>query len=114
MLGQAFAVNPWRPETWSYRAVLAHLRGDTNEENQARETALKYWPTNPKVDHLIGKKLSRKYRFAEGSAYKRRALKFDTGFLPAKSSSRRICFASDRKTKAGGSRRKCTSATAMT
>src|SRR5256884_1366190 len=84
MLGQAFAVNPWRPETWSYRAVLSHLRGDTNDEKQARETALKYWPTNPKVDHLIGKKLSQKYRFAEGSAYQRRALKFDGGFLPAK------------------------------
>ena len=26
-------------------------------------------PTNPEVDHLIGRKLSQKYRFAEGSAY---------------------------------------------
>src|SRR2546422_3597047 len=49
------------------RAVLAHLRNDTPEENQAREKGLKFWPTNPRVDHLIGKKLSQKYRFEEGS-----------------------------------------------
>ena len=84
VLDKAFAVNPWQPEAWAYRAVLAHLRNDTNEENQARENALKFWPTNPKVDHLIGRKLSQKYRFAEGSAYQRRALKFEIGFLPAK------------------------------
>jgi len=84
MLGKASAVDPWRPEAWAYRAVLAHLRNDTPEENQAREKGLKFWPINPRVDHLIGKKLSQKYRFEEGSAYQRRALKFDAGFLPAK------------------------------
>ncbi|PYK98694.1 MAG: hypothetical protein DME19_11450 [Verrucomicrobia bacterium] len=84
MLGKASAVDPWRPEAWAYRAVLAHLRNDTPEENQAREKGLKFWPINPRVDHLIGKKLSQKYRFEEGAAYQRRALKFDAGFLPAK------------------------------
>jgi tetratricopeptide (TPR) repeat protein len=78
------AVNPWQPEAWAYRAVLAHLRHDTNSESEAREKAMKFWPTNPRVDHLIGKKLSQKYRFAEGSACQRRALKYDSGFLPAK------------------------------
>ena len=84
MLDQAFAVNSWQPEAWAYRAVLAHLRNETKAEDEAREKALKFWPTNPKVDHLIGKKLSQKYRFTEGSGYQRRALKFDPGFLPAK------------------------------
>src|SRR5438552_7724695 len=84
LLEKAFAVNPSRPEAWAYRAVLAHLRSDSSQENAAREKALKFWATNPNVDHLIGKKLSQKYRFAEGSAYQRRALKFDAGFLPAK------------------------------
>src|SRR5438094_6190580 len=84
MLDQAFAVNSWQTEAWVYRAVLAHLRNETKAEEEAREKALKFWPTNPKVDHLIGKKLSQKYRFTEGSGYQRRALKFDPGFLPAK------------------------------
>ena len=41
-------------------------------------------PTNPEVDHLIGRKLSQKYRFAEGSAYQRQALEFDPDYQPAK------------------------------
>jgi tetratricopeptide (TPR) repeat protein len=36
------------------------------------------------VDYLIGRKLSQKYRFAEGAAYQRQALKFDPEYLPAK------------------------------
>ena len=84
MLDRALEVNPWQPEAWAYRAVMAHLRNDTNGESQARETALKFWKTNPKVDHLIGKKLSQKYRFAEGAAFQRQALKFDLNFLPAR------------------------------
>src|SRR5436190_7149138 len=83
-LERAWSVNPWHPEAWAYRAVLAHLRNDTNIEAEARETALKFWKSNPKVDHLIGKKLSQKYRFAEGSAFQRQALKFDANFLPAR------------------------------
>ena len=83
-LERALAVNPWQPDAWAYRAVLAHLRHDTNGESEAREKAMKFWPTNPRVDHLIGKKLSQKYRFAEGSACQRRALKYDAGYLPAK------------------------------
>ena len=84
MLDRALGVNPWQPEAWAYRAALAHLRNDTNSESEARETGLKFWKTNPKVDHLIGKKLSQKYRFAEGSAFQRQALKFDSKYLPAR------------------------------
>jgi tetratricopeptide (TPR) repeat protein len=84
MLDRALSVNPWQPEAWAYRAALAHLRNDTNGENEAHEMGLKFWKTNPKVDHLIGKKLSQKYRFAEGSAFQRQALKFDAKYLPAR------------------------------
>ena len=84
MLARALRVNPWDPEAWAYRAVLAHLRNDTNDEASARQSALKYWSTNPRVDYLIGKKLSQNYRFLEGSAYQRQALKFNPDFLPAK------------------------------
>src|SRR6185295_16300115 len=37
----------------------------------------------PEVDHIIGRKLSQKYRFAEGSEYQRQAMKFDITYLPA-------------------------------
>jgi tetratricopeptide (TPR) repeat protein len=77
-------INPAHPELWSYRAVLAHLRADAAGETSARARALKTWSSNPAVDHLIGRKLSQKYRFAEGAAYQRRALAFDPEFVPAK------------------------------
>jgi tetratricopeptide (TPR) repeat protein len=83
-LEKALKVNAWHPEAWAYRAVLAHLKNDAEAEKEAREKALKVWDTNPKVDHLIGRKLSQKYRFAEGAAAQRRALRFDSKYLPAK------------------------------
>ena len=77
-------VNPNHPKMWAYRAVIAHLRNEAEEEEKAREAGLKFWETNPVVDHLIGQKLSQKYRFAEGAEYQRRALKFAPDYLPAK------------------------------
>lgn len=78
-------VNPVHPEAWAYRAVLAHLRNDAKAEADARGKALQHWPANPRVDHLIGVKLSRKYRFAEGAARQRQALSMAPEYLPAKS-----------------------------
>ena len=83
-LDKALKVNPWYPEAWAYKAVLAHLKNDAPGEKTARESALKFWDTNPEVDHLIGRKLAQKYRFAEGAAAQRRALRFDSKYLPAK------------------------------
>lgn len=77
------AVNPAQPEAWAQRAVLAHLRGDEAGETLARARALGPWAQNPRVDHLIGAKLSQKYRFAEGAASQRRALAMDPEYLPA-------------------------------
>jgi len=84
LLDRATAVNAWRPEAWAYRTVLAHLNNEAEASINHREKALKFWPTNPKVDYLIGRKLSQKYRFAEGAAFQRQALKFDPEYLPAK------------------------------
>ncbi len=84
LLGRALAVNPRDPRAWAYRAVLAHLRNDPKGEEDARRSALESWPTDPGVDHAIGRELSRKYRFAEGSAYQRKALAFDADYRPAK------------------------------
>ncbi len=84
LLGRVIAVNPWHEEAWSYRAVLAHLANNSEAGDSNRASALKHWPTNPQVDHLIGRKLSQKYRFADGATYQRQALKFDPQHLPAK------------------------------
>jgi tetratricopeptide (TPR) repeat protein len=83
-LKKALDVNPLEARAWAYRAVLAHLRGDKEGEASARRRALAHWPTNPEVDHLIGRKLSQKYRFAEGSALQKAALTLAPEYLPAK------------------------------
>ncbi|MHC4510573.1 MAG: peptidase MA family metallohydrolase, partial [Planctomycetota bacterium] len=84
LLERIIAFNAWHPEAWAYRSVLAHLANDSEAGKEHRDSALKYWPENPKVDYLIGRKLSQKYRFAEGAAYQRQTLKFDPEYLPAK------------------------------
>ena len=63
---------------------LAHLAGDSAGEKQWRDRALSSWSANPAVDHLIGRKLSQDYRFAEGAAYQRRALQFAPDYVPAR------------------------------
>jgi tetratricopeptide (TPR) repeat protein len=83
-LDKVLTVNPHEPDAWAYRAVLADLRNEPAQEKTARDTALTSWKTNPRVDFLIGEKLSQKYRFAEGSSYQRRALSSDENYLPAK------------------------------
>jgi len=83
-LGAALAVDAGNPEAFALLAVLAHLENDPKGEAQARDKALARWPGNPAVDTLIGRKLSENYRFAEGAAAQRRALKADPGYLPAK------------------------------
>jgi len=82
-LQRILAVNPWRPEAWAYRSLLAYLENDHTNAGEFRTKALKFNPKNPLIDHLIGKKLSQKYRFAEGVKFQQQALKFDTEFLPA-------------------------------
>ncbi|MEO6244143.1 MAG: tetratricopeptide repeat protein, partial [Opitutaceae bacterium] len=83
LLDAVIEVNPVHPEAWAYRAVIAHLKNDLMEETVARERALSSWRQNPRVDFLIGEKLSAKYRFAEGAAYQRRAREYDPNYLPA-------------------------------
>ena len=83
-LAKALKVNPNRPEAHASRAVVAHLRSDAKLEALERAEALKPWPKNPAVPNLIGRKLSRKYRFAEGAALQREALEWDPEFLSAK------------------------------
>lgn len=84
LIDEVRAVNPWHPEAWAFTAVLAHLRNDMAGEAAARATGLRFWTNNPRVDHLIGLKLSQKYRFKEGAARQRAALEMDSTYLPAK------------------------------
>ncbi len=84
LLDHVAKVNPFHPKAAALRAVLAHLRNQPEREKQQREAALKFWTTNPEVDHLIGRKLSQKYRFAEGAEHQRQALAMDPKYLPAK------------------------------
>jgi tetratricopeptide (TPR) repeat protein len=84
MLDKAAEANPHHPPMWALRAVIAHLRNDRSAENKARAAALKTWPGNPEPEFIYGRKLSQKYRFAEGAAAQRRALKADPEYLPAK------------------------------
>lgn len=79
VLTQVLEVNVHQPEAWALLAVIAHLRGQNEIEQLMRAAALSTWAENPEVDHLIGRKLSQLYRFAEGAEYQRRALIFDPG-----------------------------------
>jgi cytochrome c-type biogenesis protein CcmH/NrfG len=83
-LGLALAVNPWQPEALACRAAIAALRNQPDKADAFRAKALLHWKTNPRVDYLLGLKLSQNYRFQEGAAAQRRALAFDPEYLPAR------------------------------
>jgi len=77
MITKVLEVNVHQSEAWSLLAVIAHLRGQDEIEKLMRAAALSTWGENPAVDHLIGRKLSQNYRFAEGARYQRQALTND-------------------------------------
>ena len=77
-------INSDHPIALAYLAVIAHLENDIEQEASLRKQAMKHWPANPEVDHVIGRELSQKYRFAESEIYQRRSLVYDQNYLPAK------------------------------
>ena len=81
---KVLAVNPHHPDAWAHKAVLAHLASKHDEEGRCRSKALEHWKSNPRVDHLIGLQLSKKYRFTESVKYQRRALVMSENYMPAK------------------------------
>ena len=83
-LDQILEINPSHPQAWAYHAVLAHLNHELGREREFRDLALKPWTENPVVDYLIGRKLSQKYRFAEGAEHQRKALTFASSYQPAR------------------------------
>ena len=77
ILWSILSINVHQQQAWALMAVLAHLEGHFEQEALLRAAALSTWAENPEVDHLIGKKLSQKYRFEEGAEYQRKALEVD-------------------------------------
>jgi tetratricopeptide (TPR) repeat protein len=77
ILWNVLSINVHQQQAWALMAVLAHLKGNFEQEVLLRAAALSSWSENPDVDHLIGKKLSQKYRFEEGAEYQRKALEVD-------------------------------------
>ncbi len=83
-LDTIISINPTHDEAHALLAVLAHLDNDESQRETYREQALSTWEGNPLVDHVIGRKLSQKYRFAEGIEYQWAALSKDATYLPAR------------------------------
>ena len=83
-LTKVIETNPRHPEGLAFLTVLAELENKPGEARRLRDEALSTWRENPKVDHLIGRKLSQKYRFAEGAEYQRAALQLDPDHTPAR------------------------------
>ncbi|HWA99405.1 MAG TPA: tetratricopeptide repeat protein [Pirellulales bacterium] len=83
-LDTVHGVDPKHPRAWALRAVLAHLQADDKAEAECRKQALAAWKKNPDVDYVIGTQLSKAYRFAEGAAHQRQALKLERDYLPAR------------------------------
>ena len=84
LLRKVQEINPHHQDSWALLAVIAHLQGRYENEKLLRLAALSTWKKNPRVDHLIGRKLSQKYRFEEGATYQRQALDFDPSYSPAR------------------------------
>ena len=82
-LAKILEVNPKHAEAWAYRSIIAHLQEKKKGEQEARSIALAHWKDNPRIDYLIGRKLSQRYRFAEGAEHQRKALAFKPGFQAA-------------------------------
>ncbi len=79
------SINPNHPLANAYRAILAELEyNDHAEFEKFRKQALSVYANNPEIDHLIGRVLSKKYRYEEGADAQKRAIAMDPSFLPAK------------------------------
>jgi tetratricopeptide (TPR) repeat protein len=77
-------LNPNHAVGWALRGVLCYLKADPFGTWFCRESALATWQNNPEVDHVLGQKLSKAYRFAEGAKYQRSALAMDPKYAPAR------------------------------
>jgi len=82
-LNEVTAFNPLHPEALALQSAIHSLQGKETEADALRSKALSTWSTNPRVDFLIGRTLSQKYRFEAGAQAQRRALEFQGTYLPS-------------------------------
>lgn len=83
-LNRLLSVNASSPQAWAMKAALAELTSaDAKTTAKYRDKGLERWGGNPQVDHLIGKLLTRAYRFEKGASYQRQALSMDENFQQA-------------------------------
>lgn len=78
------AINKLHSTALALRSALRTIQSQPDAAMKDREQALSTWSKNPAVDHLIGRLLSRKYRFAEGAAHQRLALGMQPEYQPAR------------------------------
>jgi len=87
-LDHILSINSKQPEALALKAVIAYLHNPPDQaaaNAQAyRDKALLTWKKNPRVDYIIGQKLSQNYRFTLGVKYQRLALANDPDFIPAR------------------------------
>ena len=83
-LDRLLQMNPHSPEAHSLQAVIHHLANDVDSENASIAAATQFSGPSAAVFHLMGRKLSQKYRFAEGAQYQRKALQATPDFAPAR------------------------------
>jgi tetratricopeptide (TPR) repeat protein len=83
-LKRVLDINPSQVHALAFKAVIAHIKNDFKAEAEFRALAMSAWEANPEFDHLVGKKLSQKYRFEDGVRYQQRALVYDPNYQPAK------------------------------
>lgn len=83
-LAKIHQTNPWQPESHALQAVIHHLQSNPVGEAKSRSAAMTFSGASAEIDHLIGTRLSRKYRFAEGAEYQQLALRTNPLFVPAK------------------------------
>ena len=83
-LDRVLSVNEASPQAWAMKAALAELTSaDVKKTTMYREKGLRQWDNNPEVDHVIGRVLTRAYRFEKGAEYQRQALAMDESFQSA-------------------------------
>jgi len=82
-LDDILAVNPRHPEALALQSAILQLQNNGSEASKLRTQALAAWESNPRVDFLIGRTLSEKYHFTEGSQAQRQALQLQPNYLPA-------------------------------
>ncbi len=84
MVKKILEVNPLQSGALALLAAAEEIENHPEAAAAARAKALSTWAANPAVDHVIGQKLSRHYRFKDGAAAQRRALALDDTFTPAR------------------------------